>query len=126
MGAGICKFVFGDWQFPLNNNIVWTQSQGHYKTPLAAWAHNELHMYIWYLLAWSSLAFEALAPFLFMWKRTRIWTVLFGICFHFSIAILMKDLIYFSLQMVTAYIFFVPPPLLRKWWNRLPWNKEAN
>lgn len=111
--SGICK-IEGGWikiqndTIVFNSKVVWTQSQGHYKNELAAWAVNDLPMFVWGSLAGATLFFELFAIFLFFWKRTRLATVIFGVCLHLGIAMLMKDLIYFSLQMLTMYIFFVP------------------
>jgi hypothetical protein len=116
VGAGVCKFAWGDWLY--RSDVVWTQSQGHYKNQLAAWAVNDLSMFWWYGLAWVSLAFESFAAILFAWNRTRLFAVFFGICFHLGIAMLMKDLIYFSLQMITAYVFFIEPTMLREIRNK--------
>ena len=117
IGAGICKFYWGDWLG--RNDIIWTQAQGHYKNELAAWAVNDLPMFGWYLLAWFSLGFESLAGVLFAWSRTRHATVVLGVLFHLGIAVLMKDLIYFSLQMITAYVFFIEPTILYRVRDRL-------
>ena len=54
-----------------------------------------------------SYLFELGAVFWVGWKRTRYGAIIFGIMFHLGIATLMKDLIYFSLQMLTSYIFYV-------------------
>ena len=110
--AGFCKGYTGDWLFkPMT---VWTQSQGHYKNPLSAWAINDMPDPIWWGLWASSFIFEAGAPLLFGWKRTRHYTVIFGVLFHFGIAALMKDLIFFSYQMVTSYVFFVDPHYIHR------------
>ena len=111
--SGICK-IEGGWikiqndTLVFNSTVVWTQSQGHYKNELAAWAVNDLPMFVWGSLAGATLFFELFAIVLFFWKRTRVATVIFGFCLHLGIAMLMKDLIYFSLQMLTMYIFFLP------------------
>ena len=68
----------------------------------------------WWALAYASLAFELFAPLLFLWKRTRGAAILFGIGFHLSIALLMKDLVYFSTQMITFYIVFLAPSVLHR------------
>ena len=60
------------------------------------------------MLAIVTLVFETRAVVFFFWNRTRIWTVFAGLMMHIAIAILMKDLIYFSVQMMMAYVFFIP------------------
>ena len=108
--SGLCK-MNGDWLSDstiVRLNIVWTQSQGHYKNLISAWAVNDLPMPLWALLAIITLVFETGAVVFFFWNRTRIWTVFSGLLMHIAIAILMKDLIYFSVQMMMAYVFFIP------------------
>jgi hypothetical protein len=109
--SGICKANPGDWilwdPFGFHWNIVWTQSQGHYKTWLAAQAVNDLPFVFWAVTSLLSYLFELGAVFWFGWKRTRYGAIIFGILFHLGIATLMKDLIYFSFQMITSYIFYV-------------------
>ena len=107
--SGFCK-MNGDWLSDstiVRLNIVWTQSQGHYKNLISAWAVNDLPMPIWAMLAIITLVFETGAVVFFFWNRTRIWTVFAGLMMHIAIAILMKDLIYFSVQMMMAYVFFI-------------------
>jgi hypothetical protein len=41
-------------------------------------------------------------------KRIRLVALFMGFMMHMGIAILMKDLIYFSFQMVCSYVFFLP------------------
>ena len=109
--SGICKANPGDWiiwdPFSFHWNIVWTQSQGHYKTWLAAQAVNDLPYICWVVISLLSYLFELGAIVWFGWKRTRYGAIIFGLMFHLGIATLMKDLIYFSLQMLTSYIFYV-------------------
>ena len=111
--AGICKMSPGDWEDRVGD-ILWTHSQGHYKNYLSAWAVNHLPMFCFGIMGVMSLVFEFAAPVLFGWRKIRHYTVLFGIVFHLSIALLMKDLIYFSLQMITVYILFVDVNLIRR------------
>ena len=75
---------------------------------------------LWWCLAAATMVFETGAIVLFTWKRTRVAIVIFGVFFHLGIAILMKDLIFFSLQMITAYVFFVPSGWLYKLRDMLP------
>jgi hypothetical protein len=84
---------------------------------------------IWWAIWASSFIFEAFAPILFGWKRTRHYTVVFGLLFHFGVAALMKDLIFFSFQMVTSYVFFVEPRYFHRaesWLRTRIWGGEKN
>ena len=114
--SGFCK-MNGDWLKRLD--IIWTQSQGHYKNELAAWAVNDLPMPIWWALAIFTLVFETGAVLFFFWKRTRMLTVISGVLLHLGIAILMKDLIFFSVQMISAYVVFLPVAIIQVWHDRL-------
>ena len=119
--SGFCK-MNGDWLD--RADIVWTQSQGHYKNLISAWAVNDMPMPLWWALAAFTLAFETCAVVTFFWRKTRMWTIGTGLLTHIFIAILMKDLIYFSVQMMTAYIFFLPEHWVTKfrevWKQRVP------
>ena len=109
--SGICKANPGDWiiwdPFGFHWKIVWTQAQGHYKTWLAAQAIHDLPFIFWAIMSLLSYLFELGAVFWFGIKKTRYGAIIFGILFHLGIATLMKDLIYFSFQMITSYIFYV-------------------
>ena len=145
--AGMCKMISGNWlvaplkkllsgdptefwETAANNpmylinivepDIVWSQSQGHYKNIISAYAVNYMPLPLWWVLAAATMIFETGAIFLFTWKKTRIPIVIFGVLFHLGIAILMKDLIFFSLQMITAYVFFVPSGWLYRLRDALP------
>ena len=61
-----------------------------------------------------ALFFEASAPLLFLVAKLRPLAFFLGIGFHLVIAVMMKDLIYFTLQMLCFYILFVPSRWLDK------------
>jgi|GEM_PF-2457888 len=107
MEAGTCKLFLGDWLF--QRDALWGFSQGLYKNFFSAWILNWLTWKpFWVGFTLSAVAFEALAPVLFLWRKTRYpIAVVYGIFMHIGIAVLMKDLIYFSLQMCTFYIFWI-------------------
>ena len=111
MGAGFCKIIAGDWLS--RPDVLWTQSQGPFRTPAAGWALLELPMPVWWVMAYVGLLFEMFAPVLFLWRKTRLPTILYGVVFHLSIALLMKDLIYFSVQMIAFYALFLTPDEIR-------------
>jgi hypothetical protein len=86
---------------------LWGQVQGVFRTDVAAWALREMPRWSWDLQQHLSLAFELLAPLLFCVTRLRPVAFVLGIGFHLVIALMMKDLIFFSLQMWTFYVLFV-------------------
>ncbi len=110
--AGLAK-VQGDWL--KGNDILWGHVQGLYRTEAAAWALHHLPKWTWALQQHVSLVFELLAPVLFCARRLRPVAFVVGMGFHLVIALTMKDLVFFSLQMWTFYALFVPA----EWWQAL-------
>jgi hypothetical protein len=109
--AGLAKLE-GDWL--TGHDILWTQVQGVYRTEAAAWALRNLPMWAWAVQQHVLLAFEVGAPVLFLVARLRPVAMLLGIGFHLVIALMMKDLVFFTLQMWTFYVLFFPA----RWWER--------
>jgi len=103
--AGTCKVFFGDWL--RRSDILYTHTVGVYRTDVAGFVVEHAPAFAWTLLAIGALSFELFAPVLFMWRRTRLIGAIAGVLFHGSIALLMKDLVFFSAQMVTFYLLFV-------------------
>jgi HTTM domain len=103
--AGLCKIFHGDWL--ARPDILLSHSVGYYRTPLAGWMSAHLPYLTWTVLGLGALLFELGAPLWFGIKRLRPFGYVAGIAFHLSIALLMKDLIYFSAQMVTFYLLFI-------------------
>lgn len=125
--AGICKAVHGDWMW--KHDILYGHSVGIYRTELASWIARNAPHWTWVAQTKFALAFELFAPLLFIkqislrWLRripglgrfkilermnVRVIGFVLGIGMHIVIAALMKDLIYFSLQMITFYALFLP------------------
>lgn len=103
--AGLAK-AGGDWF--KGGDVLWSQVQGVYRTELAAWSLRHLPLWVWTAQQHVSLAFELLAPVLFTVRRLLPVAFVLGIGFHLVIALMMKDLIFFSLQMWTFYLLFWP------------------
>lgn len=103
--AGTCKIFFGDWMY--RSDVLFTHSVGVYRTSLAALFAAYVPMIGWTITAIYALLFELLAPILFILKSTKNLTILAGIALHVGIALMMKDLIYFSLQMMSFYLLFL-------------------
>lgn len=116
LAAGLAK-VDGDWLG--GHDILWGYMQGVYRTDAAAWALRHLPLWAWGVQQHVSLGFELLAPLLFGWRRLRPLAFALGVGFHVLIAVLMKDLVFFSLQMLSFYALFVPSPVWRRWGGRL-------
>jgi hypothetical protein len=113
-GAGICK-VRGDWLD--HSDTLWTQAQLLYMTDMAAWTVRVFPMDVWAGFQWSALAFELLAPLLFLVRRLRPVAFIWGGGMHLMIGLLMYQVGYFSIQIVAFYVLFADERWLR-WWTR--------
>lgn len=103
--AGWCKVLHGTWlQDPLT---LFSQAQGYYRTDLASWMLRNLPLDAWTAMQHSALAFELLAPLLFAVRRLRPLGYVWGGAFQIGTALMMKDLIYFSVQMMSFYLLFM-------------------
>lgn len=86
--------------------------QGTYRTDIAAWMLRVLPKWTWTVQMYLALMFEAIGPFFFLSRRT-VWGVMaVGVIFQLLIAATMHQLIYFSLQMLSFYILFIPEEVL--------------
>ncbi len=103
--AGLAKATHGDWLH--GSDVLYTQVQGVYRTDVAAWMLRTLPVWSWGGMQHFSLAFELGAPLLFCVRRLRPIAFIIGMGFHFMIALLMKDLIFFTLQMWSFYALFI-------------------
>lgn len=103
--AGICKMAHGDWLD--RTDILIGHSVGLYRTEVATWLIDILPHWAWVVQGVLALGFEIGAPILFIFKRLRPLAYMLGVGMHIVIAVMMVDLIWFSLQMVTFYILFV-------------------
>ena len=117
--AGTCKVFHGDWNFS-HPDVLWTHVQGTYRTALAGFMLQKLPKFMWTIMMFGSLAFELTAPLLFTRKRLIGIGIAWGILFHISIALTMHNLIYFSIQMMSFYILWLPDNLLQRFADWLP------
>jgi len=103
--SGLCKIVHGDW---LSNPFtLWSQVQGVYCTEICSYALSVLPFPLWSIFMYLSLIFELIAPVLFSIKRWRTFAIIWGVGFHLTIALLMHQLIYFSIQLIAFYLLFI-------------------
>ncbi|MEQ1748316.1 MAG: hypothetical protein ABL974_02760 [Prosthecobacter sp.] len=113
--AGWAKCFAGDWL--THTDVLFTQLQGIHRNELAAWALRTLPMWAWTAQQYVALGFELAAPVLIGWRRLRPVGFVLGIGMHLMIALLMENLIYFSLTMWTYYVLFVPAGQWRRLWS---------
>lgn len=110
--AGWCKIAHGPWLE--DPDVLYTQVQGLYVTDMGAWMLRVLPPEAWSLLMYNALVFELFAPILFCMRRFVLPAMIWGGGFHLVIALTMKELIFFSLQMVSFYILFTPDEPIRR------------
>lgn len=104
--AGICKVAHGDWL--KRADILYSHAVGLYRNTLATLAIHHLPKSLWVVQGVIALLFECLAPALFLIMKLRWIAIFVGVGMHIFIALLMKDLIFFSAQMIAFYILFLP------------------
>lgn len=117
LAAGTSKAFMGDWL--KHSDVLYTQVQGLYRTEFAAWCLRTLPLWSWTVMQWTALLFELEAPVLFCVRKLRRIAFVLGIGFHLMIALMMKDLIFFSAQMWTFYALFVTPVQWRRLGGRI-------
>jgi len=110
--AGYCKMAHGDWL--LNPHVLWTQTRGWYMTDLASWMLRTLPVGVFSWMQYGALTFELLSPVLFTWKRIRPVGFAWGFAFQIGTALIARQLIYFSLQMLCFYILFLDDEALHR------------
>ncbi len=104
--TGLAK-VYGGGDWLEHHDVVWTHAQGYYRTTIAAWLLRHLPMSGWTVIQFAVLSFELGAPLLFSWSKTRPMAIAFGLLFHLGIAVLMKAVWVFSMQMAAFYVLFL-------------------
>jgi hypothetical protein len=126
--AGVCKVLHGDWVD--SPYVLLTQAMGYYRTDLAALFLRTLPPVAWGVMQYSALGFELLAPLLFGVRRLRPIAFLFGVGFQVLSALLMDRLVYFGLQLLAFYLFFIDERVLHAVRLRLrslgPLDKPSN
>lgn len=110
--TGLAK-VYGGGDWLQHSDVVWTHAQGYYRTTITAWLLRHLPMWGWAVIQFSVLIFEVGAPLLFGWAKSRPFAIVFGLLFHLGIALMMKAVWVFSLQMAAFYVLFLPEPAAR-------------
>lgn len=108
LAAGTAKaFGKGDWL--KYSDVLYTQIQGTFRTDFAAWCLRTLPVWSWTVMQWTTLLFELEAPVLFCVRKLRPIAFVIGMGMHLMIALMMKNLIFFSVVMWTFYALFVTP-----------------
>lgn len=109
LATGIAKIPGDTW---------WDGTSVHYvllDPIMTRWPATHFHLPLWITapLTWSTIAFEVLFPLLVFWRRTRYWTLLFGVAFHLGIY-LTVEVGWFSFYTLCMYGVWVP----QHWWER--------
>jgi hypothetical protein len=101
-GSGWRKVIYGDW---LDDPDALLRSvTGFYTTSLTRAIYPVTPHPIWTFGQYAAVIFELGAPLLLLCRPLRKWGVIYGCGLHGSIALLMKDLFYFSFQMLVFYL----------------------
>jgi hypothetical protein len=101
-GSGWRKVIYGDWLS--NPDALLHCMTGFYTTNLTRCLYSVMPLFTWTLTQYAAVTFELGAPLLLLYPPLRKWGVIYGCLLHIGIALLMKDLFYFSFQMLTFYI----------------------
>lgn len=104
--AGWHKIVYGDWLS--HSDVLALSLNGISRTPFASWALGNLPGSLWSAAQIMVLVFELCSPILFSSRKLRPFAIAFGCVFHLGIALFMRQFIFFSLQMMSFYILFLP------------------
>lgn len=104
-GAGICKLRFGDWL--TYSDTLWHQVQLSFMTDAAAWMVRNAPAPVWAALQHLALGFELAAPLLFGVRRLRPLGYIMGLGMFVMIAVTMRELLFFALQMCAFFVLFV-------------------
>jgi hypothetical protein len=81
--------------------------QLNYMTDAAAWMVRSLPMPVWTGLQHLALAFELAAPLLFVVRRLRPLGYIMGLGMFVTIAVTMRELIFFALQLCAFFVLFL-------------------
>ena len=101
-GSGWRKVIYGNWLS--DPNALLHGITGFYTTNLTLLLYPVMPLLAWTLAQYAAVTFELGAPLLLLYPPLRKWGVIYGCLLHIGIALLMKDLFYFSFQMLTFYI----------------------
>ncbi|MFY0537422.1 hypothetical protein [Nannocystis pusilla] len=104
-GAGVCKVRYGDWL--AHSDTLWHQVQLNFMTDSAAWMVRTLPMSVWAGLQHLALVFELASPLLFTVRRLRPFGYAMGFGMFLTIAVTMRELVFFALQMCAFFVLFV-------------------
>ncbi|MCY1011392.1 hypothetical protein OV079_38700 [Nannocystis pusilla] len=104
-GAGVCKVRYGDWL--AHSDTLWHQVQLNFMTDSAAWMVRTLPMSVWAGLQHLALVFELASPLLFTVRRLRPLGYAMGFGMFLTIAVTMRELVFFALQMCAFFVLFV-------------------
>lgn len=78
------------------------------------WPQLAYHQPVTMAMTYSAVLAEACFPILIWFRRTCVPTVLVMAAFHLGIAVMLKNVTFFSLAMVVSFLLFVPADVLRK------------
>jgi len=117
-GSGWRKAIYGNW---LNDpQALFHGLTGYFTTGLTRWLYPATPWFVWTTGQYLTVVFELGAPLLLLHPSFRKAGAGVGCLLHLGIAFFMKDLFYFSLQMLTFYI----PVLIPTSWPTAAWSRS--
>ncbi|HEY8073606.1 MAG TPA: HTTM domain-containing protein [Labilithrix sp.] len=93
--------------------VLWSHLHDTYQTAITVILANALPPMAWTIFQIATLAFEALAPLWFAWKKTRGPALVFGVGMHGMIGLMFGPVIWFAMLMATLLVAsFLPDRFL--------------
>ncbi len=84
------------------------------------WPWKELFYHHWLsaMATYGAIVAEGTFPIIVWFRRTRVSAVIVMSCFHVMIALMLDNVAFFSLSMVTMYWVFIPGETSRRWMEK--------
>ena len=122
--AGIAK-INTDWLLHAQPLNIWLSA----RTDLPLLGFFFAQVWVHYAMSWASILFELTVGFLLLWRRTRVWTYVLVVGFHFLTSVLFPIGMFPWIMMVVTTLFFAPDwprRWMQKGWPRGPMTSAAS
>ena len=67
------------------------------------------------ITTYGTIVIEIAVPILICFKKTRLFAIAMGLCFHVVVATMIENVGFFTLSIIMGYCLFLPPELVRRW-----------
>ncbi len=109
-GSGFCK-MHGDWLSM--HYVLWTHLHDSYQTWVSWALANWTPVFLWPVLQFVVLTFEAGSPLWFGWRKSRPIALVVGLGMHLMIAVMFWPVRWFAMLMATLLVgAFLPEKVL--------------